>query len=69
MTECARREPDQPETIPTGPRFGFGLGSVLGIVLGVAVVVIASLVWFQRLDPSTAPNPQGHETPAAPAAQ
>ena len=68
MTECARREPEQPETIPTRPRFGFGLGGVLGIVLGAAVAVIASLVWFEPLDPSTAPKPQGYEPPTAPAA-
>ena len=67
MTEYARREPEQLETIPPGPprRFGFGLGSVLAIVLGVAITVIASIVWFQPLDPSTAPKPQGYETPAA----
>jgi hypothetical protein len=115
MTEYARSEPEQPETIPPWPpdpepapnaasepalqylprriippgaphlepaleatpepaphylpRRGFGIGSLTGIVLGVAVVVITSIVWFKPFAASSAPKPQSYEIPAAPAAQ
>ena len=49
-------------------RFGFGIGSVVVIVLGVAAVVIASIVWFKPFAPNAAPKPPAHETTAAPAA-
>jgi hypothetical protein len=49
-------------------RFGFGIGNVVAIVLGVAAVVIASIVWFKPFAPHTAPKPQGQEIAAAPVA-
>jgi len=49
-------------------RFGFGIRSVTAIVLGVAIVVIASIVWLKPFAAGTVAKPQGPEPTAAPAA-
>ena len=66
-TEPASETAPEPSPHHFPRRFGFGIRSVTAIVLGVAIVVIASIVWCKPFAASATPKPQGPATttPAA----
>src|SRR3954453_7258893 len=65
-SERASEAAPRPSSLQDFPRRGFGIGSVVAIVLGVAVWVIASIVWFKPFAASTLAKPRGYETIATP---